>query len=1394
MQSERDGAAKPMPPRKPDFPVVGIGASAGGMTALKKFLEHLPAETGMAFVVIFHLSPRHQSSADRILQRHTRMPTTQVAERTRIEPNHVYVNPPRQNLVMADGHLSLCSRESELRIPVAIDLFFRALADEHREMAFAIIMSGTGTDGTLGLRRIKERGGVTMVQSPEDCDYDDMPKNAIAAGDVDFVAPAADMPQMLRDVRRNARDIALPSIGGDGDGREPSSRHEEALAEILAILEQRTGHDFRQYKRATVLRRLERRLQVCMVADICRYRDHLRDHPAETAHLLDDMLISVTQFFRDREAFDALEREVIPALFDHDAEASDSPGALRVWVPGCATGEEAYSIAMLLHEESGRRGMLPQCQVFASDIDAEAIAWARRGSYPRAIVTDIAPTRLNEFFRLEQDRYKIRKTLRESVLFAVHNVLRDPPFSRLDLISCRNLMIYLNRELQERLLEMFHAALRPGGVLFLGLSETADAPSEMFETVDKKHRIYRARGVAARQKSIAASPLRSFDPAGAVRERAPAPRTDMPRMSFANLHQQALEHYAPPSLVVDRNANIVHMSERVGQYLQHVSGEPSRDLLALVHPALRLELRSALFQAIRNDQNIQTRPIVLPDGTARSGVQMFVRPFTDTASGAQFLLVLFASADDAPMSSAQAPVVLTGDSDGGVVSQLEKALHQAHQQLQTSQEQYNTSVEDLNASNEELQVINEELRSTTEELETSSEELQSANEELITVNAELKAKVDETEQVNDDLLNFLASSNIATIFVDREFRLRRYTAPAESIFKVIPGDLGRSLFDISNQLTYPDLQDDMAHVMNSLQSSEREIRSRDGRRFICRILPYQTGSRRIDGAVLTLVDISSLRNAEEQLALGREEMRLAVLESNDFAVVAIDSDGVIIGWNNGARVVFGYEEPEILGLPVATLFTPEDIAAGIPEQEMSRARSTGRAIDERWHLRKGGARIFCSGVMTSFSINGRCGFVKIARDATGQRHDSKVTEIQLRRARAAHRNAKAAIALKEDFLAMISHELKHPLNLISVNAELIARVLADGLADSPIARQALDTISRSVRAQSRIVDDLLDLSRIRTGKLSLDLAPVDVTANATAAVGALQPEAAAAGVSLLIDSVPGPVFVIADAARLSQILWNLLSNAIKFTPNGGRVTVRVGTEGAFARLDVTDTGCGIEARSLPRIFDMFGQARPRNASRRSGLGIGLSVVRQLVEHHDGRVAASSEGPGKGSRFTVWLPLPLPMEHTNASNAALAPTGSQAGLHGMELLVVDDDAGAVEAVATLLSLEGAEVQEATSGQQAIELARSRRFDLILSDIGMPDMDGFELLERLKAALGEATPPVIAVTGFGRENDAAKSLSAGFSAHVPKPVDVESLLQTILDIVADASLAPRGSTPD
>ena len=886
------------------FPVIGIVASAGGVKALQSFFENTQSDSGVAYVVVMHLSPDYASNLAQILQQRTAMPVQQVHEPIAIEVDHVYVIPPNRHLLVENGLLSLVEPQQAPGSRVAIDLFFRTLSVAFGPRAVCVVLSGTDSDGSIGIKHVKEQGGVTIVQDPTEAEYDGMPRSAIATGMVDWVLPVADIPsRLLRFVQNEMRMHVPPDEPEGGESEEadeknsggpltiqqlPSATDESALHDVMRFLHVQTGHDFAHYKRATVLRRVARRLQVNLLETIPAYLEFLRTHPAETPALLHDLLISVTNFFRDKDAFEAFETHV-PQLFA-GKEAGDQ---VRVWVAGCATGEEAYSLAMVLYEHASRLSSPPAIQVFATDIDDDVISFARAGLYPATIEADISAERLRRFFQRDQGRYRIRKEIREVVLFSPHNLLKDPPFSRLDVITCRNLLIYLKRDAQDRVFDIFHYALRPGGLLFLGGSENVDESHMLFVPLDKRHRIFARRAVSRPGWNIppmpfpstvsraAGSPImpRPLPPIGVEAEPISAPTAipaEMRAMQFGDLHLLLLEELGPPSVLVNAAYDIVHLSEHAGEYLQFSGGEPSTNLPKIVHPALRVELRAALFRASRSNTAITApRVRVEQDGVVRM-VDIQVRPLSPSHTGRGFLLVLFQPV----LETDAAPTAVSVSSDQ-MARDLEEEIQDLKLQLSATAEQYEASTEELKASNEELQAMNEELRSATEELETGKEELQSINEELTTVNHELKSSVELLGRANSDLQNLMASTEIGTIFLDRQLHIKRFTPRVQELFNMISTDIGRPLTDITHKLNYATLTEDAERVLHDLQPNEREVSS-NGSWFLGRMLPYRTVDDRIDGVVLTFIEITARKHAEN-VRIGLEQEVAVLAERNRMA-------------------------------------------------------------------------------------------------------------------------------------------------------------------------------------------------------------------------------------------------------------------------------------------------------------------------------------------------------------------------------------------------------------------------------------------------------------------------------------------------------------------------------
>jgi two-component system CheB/CheR fusion protein len=850
-------------------PVVSIGASAGGITALQVFFEALPPRVGAAFVVIVHLDPERSSELSRIIGARTSMRVIEVEQDTRVEPDTVYVIPPNRRLLVSNGNISSAAFDEPRGHRAPIDQFFRSMADQYGD-GFAVILTGSGSDGTVGVKAVKESGGLILVQDPSEAEYPSMPRSAIASGVADFVLPVREIAARMPELVRTKQQIMGDNI---------ADKDEDVFRRILAHLRQKTGHDFAHYKRATVGRRLARRMQVTHAATIQDYMAYLQSHAEEVQALLGDLLISVTSFFRDSAAFEELAKEAVRPLF----AMPDPNDSLRVWVPGCATGEEVYSIAILMLEEAVRPEFQisrPEFQIFASDLDAGALATAREGRYPLAIQADVSEERLRKFFTCEGDHYRIKREIRDLIVFAQHSLLRDPPFSHVDLISCRNLLIYLDRPLQHQVCGTFHYALRPRGYLFLGSSESIDDHS-LFRVVSREARIFQAvetRRVLPALPNLIPGPRIAEGPSAGT-----APRDT--RGNYAGDHRHVLELLAPPSMLVDGSHRILNLSENAGRYLLPSGGPISSFAADVVRPELRLDVQAALHRAFEQNEPTLTLPLPVQFNGTPNQVSLHVRPFSSDGA-ARSAIVLFLEGGPADLP-AETDADAAGADASFLITRLRNELTTTQSHLRTSRGQYEAVTEELRASNEELQSINEEYRSTSEELETSKEELQSINEELQTLNNELKLKLDVVSRAHNDLQNLISATDVSTLFLTASLRINRFTPRFTQIFNVSGGDEGRPISDFTHKLEYSDLARDANRVIADLAPVERILKSTDGHWYLMRMRPYRTLEDKIEGVVVTFVDVTDQQEAEKQWEL-RQQLLVGELShrvKNALAVV-----------------------------------------------------------------------------------------------------------------------------------------------------------------------------------------------------------------------------------------------------------------------------------------------------------------------------------------------------------------------------------------------------------------------------------------------------------------------------------------------------------------------------
>ena len=945
------------------FPIVGIGASAGGLAAFEAFFTALPTDnkSGMAFVLVQHLAPDHKSILSELIKRYTRMQVFEVEDGMTVQPNCTYIIPPNRDMALLNGTLQLMEQSALRGQRLPIDFFFRSLAQDQRERAICIVLSGTGSDGTLGVRAIKGEGGMVIAQNPASTEYDGMSCSAIATGLVDYELPPAEMPAKLiayiaHAFGRLPRTVAPPAPKG-----------ENSLKKIFILLRGQTGHDFSQYKPSTINRRIERRMAVHQIETMDRYVKYLQQTPVEVEALFRDLLIGVTSFFRDPEAFQALEEQVIPKLFD--SELAGAGGVIRVWSPGCSTGEEAYSIAILLQERLEAMKQSYKVQVFATDVDSQAIVTARDGLYPGSITADISPERLARFFVAEPDgsAYRIHKAIRDMLVFSEQDVIKDPPFSKLDLISCRNLLIYMGGDLHKKIIPLFHYAIKPGGFLFLGTSETVGEFSDLFTKLDRKSKLYKRKEDIHSAQRAALGWFLSPIMATSAEKTADAEKLPLRKMT----EQALLQQLAPAGALVNGHGDILYLHGRTGLYLEPLPGEVGfNNILKMAREGLRYELTIALQKAAASKEIVRHPGLRVKTNGDFITVNLTVRPVearpklvkgagpTETPEALLYLVILEQVSPFDFEQAQMAAALHAGEGADGLNTSTglsagtdaDARFAALKQELRAKEEYLKSTNEELKSSNEEMQSINEELQSTNEELETSKEELQSVNEELATVNSEMYIKVEDLSQVNNDMNNLLAGTGIGTVFVDRRLHILRFTPAATGIINLILSDVGRPVSHIvSNLMGYDSIVEDIQAVLDSLIPKEVEVQTQKGVWYMMRILPYRTQENVIEGAVITFVDITEMKRTKESLRKANELLRLAVVvrDAHD-AITVQDLDGRIMAWNPGAVRMYGWSEAEALVMNVR-----DRIPEGLREEALAKVHQLSRSeILEPYHTQR----------------------------------------------------------------------------------------------------------------------------------------------------------------------------------------------------------------------------------------------------------------------------------------------------------------------------------------------------------------------------------------------------------------------------------------------------------
>ncbi len=1180
---EEAGPEEREPSRESGAPIVGIGCSAGGLDALLRMMPLVPPDCGLAFVVVQNLDPQAKSALPELLGRACRLPVRPIRHGAAAEANVVYVIPPGATLTIRRRVLQLSRTQPPHRVRATVDGFLTALAEDLGELAAGVILSGAGSDGTIGLRAIKEHGGLTLAQAG--AEYDGMMRSAVATGLVDHVLPLDAIPAKLIEYFRHLA-VMREKQGPDGERSESA----DALLQIHALLRARTGHDFREYKDRTVVRRIQRRMQVLQIEEVDAFIGRLRREPRELDLLFQDLLIGVTSFFRDPAAFDALERDVIPRLFD----GKEPDDTVRVWVPGCATGEEAYSIAILLREFASKMPSPPRLQVFASDIDEHALQTARAGRYPEAIAKDVPAARLERHFVREDGTYRIVGDIREMVLFSQHSLLRDPPFSRLDLLSCRNLMIYLTPELQSRVIPLFHYALRSRGFLLLGSSENVTRHGRLFTMVDKANRIYQRRTPLERR--LPEFPLSATDTAR-LRPGQPARPAGTDFNVRAVAERRLLEHYAPAHVVITQDGEVLHASARTGKFLELPAGAPDSSIFSLARRGLRLELRAALHRAATSGEAVTQSNLRIGTNGGQQAIDLHVQPLRQDGAPEGLYLVVFRELGPVRQTAEDAAAESADGVENINLRQLEAELRATRDRLQATSEELESSNEELKSSNEELSSMNEELQSANEELETSREELQSINEELQTVNAELNARVEELSRANSDMINLLESTQIATLFLDRGMSVKNFTPAAKDLFRLVESDTGRPISHVRARFEPESIQQDAERVLRTLTTIEREVRGSDAdATYIMRMLPYRTVDNVISGVVLTFTDVTRISAAERRIDELAHDLRnqveslqtlldlvpvgIFILESRDAELVRVN--------RRGAQMAGEPEEQRGLGPLVERLRLSIDGAdVPIEQHPLQRAARSGekmRGIEAQMLRADGSTLDVMFSVTPLFRESGE------PRGAI-----AAVVDISDRKAAELHQQA-------------LLHELQHRVKniLVSVNA-LAARMLRRNEPPEVFAEAFLDRL----RAMGRMHDLLAQHNWQGTELRELVLA-------------ALAPFGAAARFSLAVE---GPFVLVGPepSAVLGMIFHELATNAVKYGALGapdGSVAVHWRIEGSDLNqrvaLEWTESG-----------------GPPVTPPQREGFGIGF--VRRSVQYEvEGTFDVAF--PADGLRVTMTMPL------------------------------------------------------------------------------------------------------------------------------------------------------------
>jgi two-component system CheB/CheR fusion protein len=1204
------------------FPVVGVGASAGGLDAFRQLLAHVPANSGLAIVLVQHLDATRASQLSAAIAQATDMLVAQAEHGVAIQPNRVYVIPPGTQMAIEEGALMLSPLEEDERRPhLPIDYFLSSLAADRGRLAIGVVLSGTASDGTAGLGAIRAHGGITFAQDPRSARFGEMPQSAVDAGVVDFCLP---LPALGAELARLARHPYLAR----SEPVPPTPAGAALLAQVVAMVKASTGVDFAEYKPATLKRRLARRMAVRKVHDLAAYLEVLRHHPAEVRALYEDLLIKVTSFFRDESCFDELKAVAFPEILRQKPPGSP----IRAWVVGCATGEEVYSLAISLIEHLGAGPPIHPVVIFGSDLSEKAIEEARAGIYKDAAVRGLGEERLQRFFVRTERGWRISQAVRELCVFVRHDVARDPPFSRLDLLSCRNVLIYFGSALQRRVLAAAHYGLNQPGYLLLGHSESATGVPKWFAPASHGGMLFLRRPgpstfrFAPRTGAIPAVTARSADD-GLSPFRTPGPLA-------RQVDELILARYGPPGVVVNEHLEVVQFRGRTGPFLEPPQGEPQSQLLKMARSGLAGPLRLLLAQARKSSVPVRKERVVVEGSTPGQTCDLTVLPLGAVDGDDRGFVVLFEERPAAlpgPRRARRGGAGAVASVDVAASRALEEELTATKEHVAALLEEHVRGNDALASVNDDLVSSNEELQSLNEELETAKEEVQATNEELATLNDELHDRNQELLRVNADVLNLLDAVEIPILMLDQDHRIRRFTRRASTFLGLTQADVGKRIGEIALPVQVPDLEPWIARALEESTLVEAEVHDGSDRWHRLQIRPRRGAGGQVDGAILSLVDIDELRN-EVAIAQWARDYARSIVEAVPVPLIVLDAGLRVLSANAAYYGLFAEEPAETEGRAFFELGAGEWDQSELQRAVAASLGAEGffKALELVRQVPGAANRVTSVSGRSIASPAGEPMILLAIEDVTERRRDERLRAESLALAEESLRTAERTDRAKDHFLANLSHELRTPLTAILLHSQALQRSPLDAVASA----RAGAAIEMNTRRQAKLVEDLLDISRIAAGKLSLVLEEVDWRSLVLGVVETVMPAAAAKSVQLLATFDGEPPLCLGDPGRLQQVVANLLGNAVNFTPAQGRVDVRIDAVDGLARLVVTDTGRGIDQAFLPRVFERYAQ---EGSAASPGLGLGLSIARDLMELHGGSVSAESLGRDLGSTFTVMLP-------------------------------------------------------------------------------------------------------------------------------------------------------------